>query len=466
MSQRNKNLRDVVDNVFRRASPTTPPKIVQEVLSEDSKSSSRRDNSNENLPTRYNTLPRANFIDPEASITLPAVNVTPIESENTNLLPEKKSVWYVLTIIVLLLATAFCVVYFWSPIRRFLTESFTVADLAKETPNVMSFVPKSVKFDESKNTVRYIDTNEAPLAAVKVFTSSETTKKDETKNISSQQNIDSFTNSAAIKQQEQQERQEQQEQQKRQDSFHMSAANMNPVATLEKLELSLDNLAKTNLDLQAQRDAAINATNQREQGAALRLSEKDQYSMTDRLESMPMNSDDTRESLEKIYGAHSGNSVVGNREMAPFVTFAPGQEPFEGMVPDYDEAEHGSQKSMPPPLQAGRPHGILELINDHCMRTGKPMPKAGDRSTMDIMSKRDTGDLAPMRVADVDGHYLQSQKKQLELARLNSQAIKKIYAHKDAVSAGQILDRGDSLLGQFAGAQGDDAVQYLNINSL
>ena len=71
-----------------------------------------------------------------------------------------------------------------------------------------------------------------------------------------------------------------------------------------------------------------------------------------------------------------------------------------------------------------------------------------------------------MRVADSDGHYLQSQKKQFELARINASAIKKIYADKHAASAGQILDRGDAILTQFAGAQGVDAVQYLNINSL
>lgn len=460
MSQRKKNLRDVVDNVFRRASPTTPQKVVQEVLSDDSKSSnSQKDFANRNFARRNNALPYANFTNADASITLPAANVTPIESSAYT---EKQSLWYVLTMIALILAAAFCVIYFWSPIRVFVTELFTEpnekdvqsTNAADATTNGAGAVPiqKNVIFDESKNTVRFVEpANKTVVVSSPLTTLTDgSTKKSmqasfemimnpTLKNVTMPKKDSSLTNSA-------------------------SAATDAAAAAMASLELSLDNLAKTNLDLQAQRDAAIQATNQREQGAALRLSETDQYSMTDRLESIPVDSEETKENVRKIYGNNGGNNVVGNREMAPFVTFAPGEEPFEGMVPDYDEKEHGDQKSMLPPLQPGRPHGILELINDHCMRTGKPMPKAGDRSTMDIMSKKDTGDLAPMRVAEVEGHYLQSQKKQMELARLNSSAIKKIYAHKDAVSAGQILDRGDTLLGQFA--QGDDAVQYLNIHSL
>ena len=460
MTQRNKNLRNVVDDVFRQSSPATPQKIVQDVLSDESRDSS----SMSTVPKRANALPTAKFIAPETSITLPAINVTPIETDDSKSLPkvESQSFWSVFTTIVLLIALAFLVWNFWSPIKDFIVETFSVTDaptaaaentpvVSPSNPTTLSPTPllpstplptsiptstvmepkKNVTFDESKNTIRYIDTSAAP-SEMQMVQSPVITEADGAKKMTTQATtVFQFTPKEA---------------------------------TLESLQLSLDNLAKTNLDLQAQRDAAVNATNQREQGACMRLSEKQQYSLTDRM--APIVDADARDNAQTIYDRDGGNSVVGNRGLAPFVTFAPGEEPFDGMVPDYDEAEHGNNNNMPPPLQSGKPHGILELINDHCMRTGKPMPKAGDRSALDIMSKKDTGTFMSMRVADSDGHYLQSQKKQFELARINASAIKKIYADKHAASAGQILDRGDAILTQFAGAQGVDAVQYLNINSL
>lgn len=232
---------------------------------------------------------------------------------------------------------------------------------------------------------------------------------------------------------------------------------------IRKLEVSLDNLAKTSMDLAAQRDVAIAATTQKRDGAALRLDEREQFSRSERIAPMPVDAAAASQTAQEIYNRRGENSVVGNRNVAPFVTFAPGEEPFDGMVPDY-EAPAGEQ--TPPPLRSGEPHSIMELVSDHCLRTGKPQPKAADRSTLDVQSKRDTSPLSALRTADCDGHYLQSQRKQFELQRMNQSAVKKIYDAKHASATGQILDRGTTALSSFAGSRGDDAVQYLNVNAL
>ena len=481
MTQRNKNLRNVVDGVFRQSSPATPQRIVQDVLSDESRDSRSSESSTTLTPKRTTPLPTTKFIAPETSLTLPAVNVTPIVTDNSIKSvaeTDGKAFWSVFSTVVILIVLAFLAWHFFPAIQAFFVENFTQSDavVASAPPtekphnqqapvsntithSVTVVTPpdapesalapesssapqpterKNVTFDESKNVVRYIDTSGAPLedarGEMRIASSPLTTDSDGAKQMT--------TEATTV--------------------FQLPTSKE---ATLKSLELSLDTLAKTNLDLQAQHDAAINATKQREQGSCMRLNESQQYSLTDRL--APIIDADARDDAQKIYDRDGGNSVVGNRTMAPFVTFAPGEEPFDGMIPDYDETEHGEGGApMPPPLQSGKPHGILELINDHCMRTGKPMPKAGNRSALDIMSKKDTEAFAPMRVADTDGHYLQSQKKQFELARMNASAIKKIYADKRAASAGQILDRGDAILTQFAGAQGNDSVQYLNVNSL
>lgn len=447
MTQRNKNLRDVVDNVFRQSSPATPTQIVQDVLSDES-----RDGQSSDSVTSLNRSPKdqmapSKFVAPETSITLPAINVTPIETvQITKQVNDSQSFWSVFSTIVLLLLIGFFIWRFYEPIKNWLvggTTATTTPVVSNDASSVVAAAPatnavsprKNVTFDESKNTIRFVDTSAPPAedSTMQIITSPMTTN----------------SNGAT--------------QMTMQATSVYEIPNPND-STLKSLELSLDNLAKTSLDLQAQRDAAIDATDQRENRGNMRLNESDQYSLTDRM--APVYDQDASANVKRIYDRDGGNNVVGNGTMAPFVTFAPGEEPFDGMVPDYDEAEHGAQPLLPPPLEAGKPHGIMELINDHCMRTGKAMPQAGTVSGMDIMSKRDTTTFAPMRVADSDGHYLQSQKKQFELQRLNASAIKRIYADKRAASAGQILDRGDTVLGQFAGAQDVDAVQYLNINSL
>jgi hypothetical protein len=233
------------------------------------------------------------------------------------------------------------------------------------------------------------------------------------------------------------------------------------------LEISLDNLAKTSLELQAERDAAIAASGQERDGLVMRLDERDQFSRTECIAPVPENTAEARNDVQAIYERVGSNNVVGNGTRAPFLTFAPGEEPFDGMVPDYDEKVHGPLKdAQPPPLLAGQPHSIMALVTDHCQRTGKPAPKPADKSNLDIHSKRDTGSLVPLRTADCDGHYLQSQKKQFELARQSSHAVKKIYEAKHLSATGQILDRGSTALSHFAGAKDEDAVQYLNVHSI
>jgi len=249
------------------------------------------------------------------------------------------------------------------------------------------------------------------------------------------------------------------------DSSDNNIAGASEQNTLSKLEVSLDKLQKTTADLERARNAALSATNQQSKGNVMRLDERQQFSQSECVATLPI--EDARHSAETIYDKYGGNSVVGNRNKAPFVTFAPGEEPVEGMIPDYDESVHSeAADKQPAPLKSGEAHSIMELVSDHCLRNGKPMPKAAEKSTLDVHSKKDAATHAGLHTADYDGHYLQSQKKQFELFRMNRDAVKGIYDAKDASATGHILDRGSSALSSFAGAQDDDAVQFLNVNSL
>lgn len=527
------DLRQAVDTVFRQTSPSTPTRIVQNVLtSEESNSNDNNSTDREPIGTSTTDAPLLPFAEPvmrrdesaaplsrsvqqsatdktlplqlptadkdvEMSFALPLPDVAPIAIDNNTVAQtandaKQKSgegaassqsntmFWTVFLAIIGLVTAAFLLCKF-STICEWIDEQLRPVSSAQIVgvdivsgstavplpPNdaaavhavkpsalerstdvaapasmirtkALPIMPgaKKVQFDESKNTVQFIDDNRtASTPSSKVAAKPATalaTMLDDTPNDTPN---DSDDGGAAL---------------------------------LQKLEISLDNLQKTSADLQRKRDEAVALTSQKEQGALLRLDERNQFSRSECLATLPM--EETQRSAQAIYDKYGGNSVVGNRNQAPFLTFAPGEEPIDGMVPDYDERVHGdgdgTMPSQPPPLKAGQPHSIMALVSDHCMRTGKPMPKTAEQSTLDVRCKQDASSHAPMKTADYDGHYLQSQKKQFELLRMNRGAIKKIYEAKHASATGQILDRGGTALSSFAGAQGDDAVQFLNVNSL
>ena len=127
MTQRNKNLRDMVDGMFRQNSPATPQQIVQEVLSDESRDSGRvgSDSSTSLTPKKPTSpLPAAKFVAPETSLTLPAINVVPITTDEPRpIVEEKQGVWQVIATIVLLIAIAVLLWRFYEPIKSWLAET-------------------------------------------------------------------------------------------------------------------------------------------------------------------------------------------------------------------------------------------------------------------------------------------------------------------------------------------------------
>lgn len=485
-----KNIRNAVDGVFRQNTLPTPTKIIQDVLSSSEESGNDTVNTTAEEETTAEVAATKPSMLTRPEMSLPPPDVAPIATDAVQSAPSSSSssFWVVFFVIAMLISVALLLYYNVDAVRNWfdsnvqyekttaqvtpalikMMKAATMEQTAPEKPITLTTAKpiftsqaalqtmtgieatktteigaakaptaqtaveqpkKTVRIDESRNTIQIIDTTEPPHPA------SATT----TAEIASAVNA---THAVVLP------------------PIVISNNSTNTDEMIRKLEQSLDNLAQTSMDMQAQRDAAIAATDQKKQAALLRLDERDQFSRDEQIATVEI--DNVATNAKNIYNKNGGNNVVGNRLQAPFVTFAPGEEPFEGMIPDYEEPA----QNAPPPLRSGQPHSMFELINDHCIRTGKPLPKAADQSTLDVMSKRDTATLAPMRAADCDGHYLDSQKKQFELQRLNQTAIKKIYSAKHASATGQILDRGQTTLSSFAAARDDDAVQYLNVNSL
>lgn len=463
MNKRDNNLRNAVDNVFRQTSPPTPPRVVQEVLSstEDSDNTSVSSTTVPQVPAPRQTGTAASMLTrPETSLTLPAPDVTPIIVDSIiSKQPTGINVWNIILVLAFLVAIGLLLYYNITPIRNWVDGSFATKPVTapqqnnttvrvqpivlpntvqvKQVPQPGQDVKKTVRFDETKNTIQMIDTNAPPKQITASMAAQIASVTDGSNTFMTPPFVSTTVPTAT------------------------TANDSNEI--MQQLARSLDHLAKTSMDLQAQRDTAISNTSQKQDGSLLRLDERAQFSKSEQLANAPINQEEMTNAVQSIYDRSGGNSVVGNRLKAPFVTFAPGEEPFDGMIPDYDEA---NSADMPPTLKSGEQHSMMELISDHCMRTGKPQPKPADKSTLDVMSRKDTSSLAPMRAADCDGHYLQSQKKQFELQRLNQSAAKKIYDAKHASATGQILDRGQTTLTSFAASRDDDAAQYLNVNSL
>jgi hypothetical protein len=461
-----KNLRDAVDDVFRQTSPPTQAHVVQDVLS--SEESAPNDSATSLAPALLLTRQQ-----PEASLSLPAPHVTPVVAtpiSSAAATRDSNGVWSVVGTILIIVLAALLVWKLYAPFVAWVSGGGSAADLAMTAASsgtasalgdsgttAATITSAALPAADAKTTPQAPTStlNAAPTTVLQPMSApmapgnvapKKTVRFDESKN--TEQYVD------GAGQQE--------------NAVTSSGDNDSKKDLLRKLEISLDALEKTSLEMQADRDAAIAASGQKEKGVLLRLDERNQFSRTECIADVPAETDEARNDVQTIYQRVGSNNVVGNGTRAPFLTFAPGEEPFDGMIPDYDEKVHGPLKAaQPPPLLAGQPHSMMELITDHCTRTGKPAPKPADKSNLDVHSKKDAvGSILPLRTADCDGHYLESQKKQFELQRQNSHAIKKIYEAKHLSATGQILDKGGTTLSQFAGAHDRDAVQYLNVHSV
>jgi len=520
------DLRNAVDGMFRQTSPPTPPRVVNEALTSEEAS---RDNQlastvafgDESVgmlppPSIAQMIPRSqpqkqlpekkqSVQEPIASMQVkspadaafvsPAGNAGAVKSPSLSALPSTDakqqglSWWQVLLVIVSIVAAGIAVLYFFN------AQAFeSIKDTTTKAANdIWQYFYPSAETEISAPVLPSADAAAAstapsnaekkvPATPVAVAASAASPPPKDSEKKAVEQNgserpvappkkkvrIDEGRNTVRLIPARNEEisytalpdvtkTRDQLEQQRKE------AETMEEL--LRVMEMSASR--QTDLEMKSEREEAIRASAQHQRGSRLRLDEREKYSREEMIADAPIDEQQTRDCARSIYDAHGGNSVVGNAQQAPFVTFAPGEEPFDGMIPDYDEQAHGNGSSdVVEPLKAGESHSIIALVSNHCSRTGKPQPKPADVSVLDITKRSDTSTHAAMRAAEYDGHYLQSQRKQCELQRKNASAIKNIYAAKHASTTGQILDRGETALTSFAQASDPDAVQFLNINAL